>query len=98
MERLFVYGTLQDPEIQRRSFGRITEGTLDALDGYRRDDIIIDGNSYFIAVPDSISSIDGRILEVTPEELVNIDRYEGSEYRRLRVTLHSGIEAWFYAE
>ena len=79
-------------------FGRITEGTPDVLDGYRRGDIVIEGSSYFIAVPDSAGSIDGRILEVTPAELVNIDRYEGSEYRRLRVTLHSGAEAWFYAE
>jgi gamma-glutamylcyclotransferase (GGCT)/AIG2-like uncharacterized protein YtfP len=93
-----VYGTLQDPQIQLSAFGRTTEGTPDVLDGYRRDDITIDGSDYFIAVPDGAGGIDGRVLEVTPEELVDIDRYEGSEYRRLRVTLRSGVEAWFYAE
>ncbi len=98
MELLFVYGTLQDPEVQMRAFGRTTAGTPALLDGYRRDDITIDGSDYFIAVPDGASSIDGRVLEVTPAELIGIDQYEGKEYRRLRVTLHSGVEAWFYAE
>ncbi len=74
MELLFVYGTLQDPQIQLRAFGRTTEGTPDVLDGYRCDDITIDGSDYFIAVPDRASSIDGRVLELTPEELIGIDR------------------------
>ncbi len=79
--------------------GVITEGTPDALDGYRRGDIVIDGSSYFIAVADPTGSIGGRVLEVTPARTrSNIDRYEGSEYRRLRVLLRSGTGAWLYAE
>ena len=98
MERLFVYGTLQDPAVQTRVFGRTTEGVPDRLAGYRKAEIAIDGSTYPIAQLDRASSIDGRILEVTPDELVAIDQYEGSEYRRLRVRLRSGAEAWVYCE
>ncbi len=98
MELLFVYGTLQDPEIQMHVFGRITAGTPDALDGYRKAEIAIGGSTYPIAKLDSASSIDGRTLEVSQEELMNIDRYEGGEYRRLRVRLRSAVETWVYCE
>ena len=98
MESLFVYGTLQDPQVQTRVFGRIVTGVVDALDGYRKAEISIGGSRYPIAQLDSASSIDGRILDLTPEELVAIDHYEGSEYRRLCVVLRSGVEAWVYCE
>jgi hypothetical protein len=38
------------------------------------------------------------VLELTPDELARCDVYEGDEYRRLRVTLRSGTEAWVYCE
>ncbi len=98
MELLFVYGTLQDPQVQTRVFGRIVAGVADALDGYRKAEITIGGSRYPVARLDGASTISGRILEVTPEELVAIDHYEGSEYRRLRVALRSGVETWVYCE
>ena len=96
MESLFVYGTLQDPQVQASVFGRVAQGQPDALDGYRRGEIAIDGAVYWIAVPDPGSAIDGQVIEVTAGELAEIDRYEGVEYRRVRVRLCSARETWVY--
>ncbi len=98
MELLFVYGTLQDPAVQARVFARVVPGTPDALDGYRKESITIDRAVYPIAVQDADSRISGQVIEVTPEELVLIDQYEGAEYRRVRVRLSSQREAWVYCE
>lgn len=96
METLFVYGTLQDPQVQARVFGRIVQGQPDTLGGYRKSQITINGNVYPIAVEDASSVIAGWVLEVTAAELVAIDAYEGNDYRRVRVHLRSGREAWVY--
>ncbi len=98
MEALFVYGTLQDPQVQTRVFGRIVQGQADTLPGYRKAEIAIDGSVYPFAVEDSSGVIAGQVIEVTPDELVRIDAYEGSEYRRLRVRLGSGRATWVYCE
>ena len=100
MESLFVYGTLRDPQVQANVFGRVVQGQADTLDGYRKAEITIGGSVYPIAVADPMrdQSIAGQVLEVTPAELVDIDRYEGDEYRRVRVRLRSGLEAWVYCK
>lgn len=33
---LFSYGTLQQPSVQRASFGRLLQGMADAIPGYRQ--------------------------------------------------------------
>jgi gamma-glutamylcyclotransferase (GGCT)/AIG2-like uncharacterized protein YtfP len=96
MDALFVYGTLQDPQVQERVFGRVVAGLPDMLDGYRKGEITINGNVYFIAVEDAAGAIAGLVLEITPAELVEVDTYEGDDYRRVRVWLRSGREAWVY--
>lgn len=96
MEALFVYGTLQDPQVQSRVFGRVVAGLPDSLDGYRKGEITISSSVYFIAIEDTFGVIDGLVLEVTSAELVEIDAYEGDDYRRVRVRLRSGREAWVY--
>ncbi len=98
MESLFVYGTLQDAQVQQQVYNRITQGQPDTLDGYRKAIITLGGKDYPIAVADAARSISGQVLEVTAKELEDIDTYEGDEYRRIRVTLQSGLEAWVYCE
>ena len=98
MEPLFVYGTLRDADVQQRVYERTIPGEPDVLPGYRKAQIWLDGAYYPIAIPDPDSEIDGLVLELTPEEMARGDAYEGSEYRRLRVTLRSGLEAWVYCE
>lgn len=92
MALIFVYGTLYDPEVQQRVFGRITKGTPDVLRGYRKATF----EQYPMAIPDEAGQIDGRVLEVTDEEIARMDFYEGDAYIRVAVILESGREAWVY--
>jgi hypothetical protein len=39
----------------------------------------------------------GRVLKLTREELLTADKYEPFNYKRIRVLLASGKEAWMYA-
>jgi len=98
MEKLFTYGTLQIPEVQQRVFHRVVSGTADTLDGWFKTDITLHDGTFPIIVEQADSHVDGQVIEVTPEELVLIDRYETEAYRRVRVTLQSGDEAWVYCE
>jgi hypothetical protein len=41
MENLFSYGTLQQENVQIKNFGRSLSGTLDILQGYRLEDLVI---------------------------------------------------------
>jgi len=92
MALIFVYGTLQEPDVQRRVFGRVTKGTPDKLKGFRKANF----EQYPMAVPDEAGQIEGRVLEVTDEEIARMDFYEGDAYIRVSVTLESGREAWVY--
>lgn len=98
METLFVYGTLQDPKVQSAVFGRVVSGSPDSLVGYRKSQITIDGVVHAIASADAAYTLPGQVIEVTPEELAEIDRYEGEDYRRIQVRLRSGRVAWVYCE
>lgn len=98
MESLFVYGTLQDADVQQRVIGRLVAGSADVLDGYRKAQISLGGNVYPFAVLDAADSISGQVLDVTADELVAMDAYEGDEYRRVQVVLRSGRRAWVYCE
>ncbi len=97
MEHLFVYGTLQDPAVQQRVIGRIIAGKPDTLEGFFRSRIALGDGIFPIVIPRHGSSVDGLLLEVTPEELGRMDIYETRAYRRIWVTLKSGIETWVYA-
>lgn len=96
MEQLFVYGTLRDPHIQQRVFGRLIASVPDALDGYQMQRIVLAEGEYPIIAPHPSSSVEGHILQVTEEELARADRYETDAYRRVSVTLRSGRRAWVY--
>jgi gamma-glutamylcyclotransferase (GGCT)/AIG2-like uncharacterized protein YtfP len=98
MESLFTYGTLRDPQVQSAVFGRVVQGVPDTLIGYRKSEIIVDGVIHAIAIADAAEALPGQLIEVTPEELVEIDRYEGEDYRRIQVRLRSGRMAWVYCE
>jgi hypothetical protein len=36
------------------------------------------------------------VFQITPQELAAADEYEVSEYKRVAVTLKSGLTAWAY--
>ncbi|MGZ3273816.1 MAG: gamma-glutamylcyclotransferase family protein [Caulobacteraceae bacterium] len=104
---LFSYGTLQDAQVQRETFGRLLTGRADALPGYRRGTLRITSpevvatsgaEEHPVVEPtgDPDDLVEGTVFEITPEELAAADVYEAADYRRIAVRLRSGTEAWLY--
>lgn len=106
--RLFTYGTLRDPAVQQRLFGRLLPGSPDAIPGFRLGSVTISdeaaiatsGTAVHLVVDetgDPDDRVEGIVLQLTPAELAVADAYETADYRRVIVTLASGPEAFLYA-
>jgi gamma-glutamylcyclotransferase (GGCT)/AIG2-like uncharacterized protein YtfP len=106
-EYLFSYGTLQKVKVQLELFGRILTGSADTLTGYKVATIEIMDKSFLtkgeekyqqtvIFTNDKNDNIQGTVLEITEEELSLADKYEPDNYKRIKVVLESGKEAWIY--
>lgn len=105
-EHLFSYGTLQETDVQLAIFGRALEGQADTLIGYAlnmfqiqdRDFAAQHGeqqrNLQFTGIDSD--TVKGTVLRLTVKELELADSYEPAEYRRILVTLSSGLDAWIY--
>jgi hypothetical protein len=110
MPLLFSYGTLQDPRVQRATFGRVLDGQADALPQFepslsRITDPAVaasTGRTHHANVTfngRTDSRVTGTVFEVTDVELAAADEYERpARYRRLAARLQSGREAWVYVE
>ena len=99
MEKLFTYGTLQDPNTQNRLLGRsLGQGTADTLRGYRLAKLAGIHDTYNIIQPKSGARVDGIVYEVSIDELERLDIYEGNAYLRVSVTLVSNTRAWVYSD
>jgi hypothetical protein len=107
-EQLFSYGTLQQPEVQLATFGRLLDSRPDRLPGYRLALLAI-SDAQVVATSgkthhpiasrgEPTDSVPGAVLAVSPEELRQADGYEVADYRRERVTLASGLQAWAYVD
>ena len=108
-EHLFSYGTLQLVPVQLSTFGRTLEGTVDELPGFKQSLVKIEdaqfvetsGKTHHPIVQFTGSPSDkvgGTVFLITREELLNADKYEVSAYRRVAVTLVSGLKAWVYID
>lgn len=106
---LFSYGTLQQEDVQRASFGRLLEGTPDAMVGFRTDqveitdpDVLAKSGKRFhpIVVPsqDPADTVAGTVFRITAGELAAADAYEVSDYVRIETVLRSGLRAWVYVK
>ena len=104
---LFSYGTLQDKAVQLANFGRELNGQADRMPGYRLDWVEItdpdvlatSGKSHHpIVSPSSQAndSVAGMVFQISEDELAAADRYEVADYKRVAVTLASGLTAWVY--
>ncbi|NLD98952.1 MAG: gamma-glutamylcyclotransferase [Fibrobacter sp.] len=98
MELLFVYGTLREPAIQKKIFGRIIPGSPGVLHGYKISSKEFTDGIYPVIFPQEMDIVKGMVLEVTSSELSNCDEYEGDGYTRFKVTLESGKTAWVYTD
>lgn len=104
---LFSYGTLQLEKVQLESFGRLLDGEDDAMLGYKQSMVEItdpevlrkSGQKFHpIVKPTGLpqDEVPGKVFSITEQELAAADSYEVSDYKRVRVPLKSGKEAWVY--
>lgn len=105
-ERLFSYGTLQQESVQLANFGRKLKGQLDSVRGWRLSTVEIHDPRVLvesglavhkILVPGAAGDeVHGVVFEITPAELAAADGYETEDYKRVKLKLGSGGEAWVY--
>lgn len=95
-QKLFVYGSLKDPEVQEKVMGKIVKGTPDVLVGYKKDTVHLYGMTYPALVPAGGGRIEGLVLEVMDEDFIPLDEYETDAYKRITEKLESGTEAFVY--
>jgi hypothetical protein len=104
---LFSYGTLQQPEVQLATFGRLLDGRPDVLTGYALAPLTITDPDvvatsglavHTIACPtaDPAHSVSGVVFAITPAELAAADGYETDAYARVELILASGASAFVY--
>lgn len=105
--RLFSYGTLQQEDVQRSTFGRRLEGAADSLPGFATamveitDEAVLaaSGKRFHPIVArsgDPADRVEGTVFLITPAELEAADAYEVGDYRRIAVVLASGLKAFVY--
>ncbi|MGK5010820.1 gamma-glutamylcyclotransferase family protein [Janthinobacterium sp. MDB2-8] len=108
-EQLFSYGTLQQADVQLATFERLLDSRPDQLPGYRLALLAIDdaqvvatsGKTHHPIASRSGAPTDcvpGAVLAISADELRQADGYEVAAYRRERVTLASGMQAWAYVD
>lgn len=109
MPSLFSYGTLQQPNVQLATFGRLLSGRSDAIIGYLQSMVAIEdpevvktsGKTHHPIVRytgDNKAQVWGTVFDITEAELEQADRYEVSAYRRVAAVLASGGTAWVYVD
>ena len=104
MEQIFSYGTLQSKEIQMQVFNKRLTGTPDQLLGYKLKGLKIEEEfgmaDYIVVVPSENPSdcINGIVYTISSVDLAKADLFESNAYKRVEITLKSGIIAWIYIE
>ena len=104
---LFSYGTLQNPDVQLDTFGRLVAAEDDALPGYTvdyaeiEDTRVVDLSGLSVhpivrPTGNALDKVTGKVLWVSEDELDAADEYEVVLYRRVEVHLQSGRAAWVY--
>ncbi|HEY0124493.1 MAG TPA: gamma-glutamylcyclotransferase family protein [Rhizobium sp.] len=99
---LFSYGTLQYPEVQKASFGRLLEGSDDVMPGFRKDmveigdpDVVAKSGERFhpIVMPstDPKDEVAGKVFTITTDESDLVDGSVVDSVRRIGGTGVRGI-------
>lgn len=95
----FAYGSLMNETILSEVAGLTLEGETAVLQGYARHPVR--DEDYPGMVPDPSQSVSGVLYrELPPAAMDRLDRFEGEEYHRCRVTVRTAsglrIPAWAY--
>ena len=107
MPKLFSYGTLQYPKVQMDTYGRLLKGIDEELLGYRLEfvkitDTAVLKSSGLAEHPilrysgNMDDKVKGLVFEITDDELLQSDKYEVDDYKRVIGEFNSGIRAWVY--
>jgi gamma-glutamylcyclotransferase (GGCT)/AIG2-like uncharacterized protein YtfP len=90
MHEVFVYGTLRYRPVRRLAMGAVGDTRPATLSGYARTRLDLE--------PAPGGRVHGLVIDVTPDELRRLDRYErlGIRYDRVRLRLDDGTPAWVY--
>lgn len=101
MKNVFTYGSLMFGEVWRPLAQRASASMAATLEGYRREGVR--SAHYPGIVPASGASTPGRLyFDVDAGALERLDAFEGSEYRRVAVSVHvdsaDGRRVWLDAE
>lgn len=91
--KLFVYGTLINPRIQARVFGRTIESKPAVLKGFELHSIHPTGAPYKTIKKADGETANGWILDINQSDLLALDIYEGcpSLYVRKKVQVSCNI-------
>lgn len=106
-ESLFSYGILRYENVQLTTFGRRLKGQEDSLPGYCLKQVQITDPDVIAKSGEEVHSIihysgkvedtiPGLVFKISSEELMQADKYEVADYKRIQVKLLSGILAWVY--
>lgn len=107
MPLLFSYGILQLEQVQLETFGRLLKGEKDILEGYKLTmieitdaEVLRKSNQQFHPIisfsGDENDKVEGALFEVTEDEILQADRYEVDDYKRVEVTFKSGKKGYIY--
>lgn len=108
MEKLFSYGTLQQENVQIKTFGRRLIGKPATIAGYvvgmikitDTDVIAASGKEYhpiLNSTGNSSDKVTGIVFEITQDELNQSDNYEVSDYKRINAITTDNENVWIYA-
>jgi gamma-glutamylcyclotransferase (GGCT)/AIG2-like uncharacterized protein YtfP len=93
MNKIFCYGTLQDPQIQMELIDRVCIGNIDSIDGFvvLRDYVDPDdGIAYPRLVEMSNGCVYGHIYKFSDDEITKLDEYETEMYTRRYLKTNKG--------
>ncbi len=96
-EALFCYGSLLDGKVRQEAIGHAVDaGSLQSLGGYTRQKVHRPKHAFTIVAHPGMN-VAGEVFHLTPAELQSVDNWE-EDYRRTKVTLANGQEAWAYVQ
>jgi len=107
LHRIFSFGTLLDPAVQRHVFGREIPVATDRLLGHRFVEVPIDDPAVVAASGLAVhrglaradgGSVPGGVLTVDDAELSAADAYEVAAYSRRRVSTVGHGTVWAYVD
>ena len=96
-KNIFVYGSLLNKKLRQNVLGHEVEGEQDILENYT-----MDTHSVLVRYPTVIKSegdfVKGEVFKVSDSDIEKMDRYESHYYKKIEVTLKSGVMSLLYLE